>query len=133
MQLLEEITAGDRTLAFVIRREMDPRRTTFFTPENLNFQAGFIVYPAGAEIARHTHKPIKRTLTGTSEVLVVKQGRCEVDFFTDDKTLVTTRELRTGDVLVLLGGGHGFRLLEDTVFLEIKQGPYTGLDEKERF
>ena len=35
--------------------------------------------------------------------------------------------------MLMVGGGHGFRMLEDTVFLEVKQGPYTGLDEKERF
>jgi hypothetical protein len=49
------------------------------------------------------------------------------------KETVATRELREGDILLLVDGGHGFRMLEDTVFVEIKQGPYTGLDEKERF
>jgi hypothetical protein len=24
-------------------------------------------------------------------------------------------------------------MLDDTVFIEVKQGPYTGVDEKERF
>ena len=35
--------------------------------------------------------------------------------------------------MLMIDGGHGFRMLEDTVFLEVKQGPYTGVDEKERF
>jgi hypothetical protein len=30
-------------------------------------------------------------------------------------------------------GGHGFRMLEDTVLLEVKQGPYGGQAEKSRF
>src|SRR5262245_45378158 len=29
--------------------------------------------------------------------------------------------------------GHGFRMLDDTVFLEVKQGPYRGPDERLRF
>jgi hypothetical protein len=33
----------------------------------------------------------------------------------------------------MVGGGHGFHMLEDTVLLEVKQGPYTGIDEKEHF
>jgi hypothetical protein len=41
--------------------------------------------------------------------------------------------LETGDIILLVAGGHGFRCLEDTVLLEIKQGPYTGLVEKEAF
>jgi hypothetical protein len=133
MQPVEQIVADNRVLALIIRRELEPSKTTFITEEAMNFQAGFIVYPAGSEIARHVHKPVHRELNGTSEVLFLKKGRCDVDFFTDGKQLVATRELRQGDVLLLLGGGHGFRLFEDTVFLEIKQGPYTGLDEKERF
>jgi hypothetical protein len=47
--------------------------------------------------------------------------------------LVASRELRSGDITLMVGGGHGFRMQEDTVFLEVKQGPYTGIDEKECF
>ena len=32
----------------------------------------------------------------------------------------------------IMDGGHGFKMLDDTMFLEIKQGPYTVVDEKER-
>jgi hypothetical protein len=34
---------------------------------------------------------------------------------------------------LMVDGGHGFRMLEDTVFLEVKQGHYTGIDQKELF
>ena len=61
------------------------------------------------------------------------EGDCEIDIYNDERELVATRELREGDIMLMVGGGHGFRMLEDTVFLEIKQGPYTGVDEKERF
>ena len=72
-------------------------------------------------------------IRGTSEVLIVRRGRCEVDIYNDERQIVATRELRLGDVMIMVGGGHGFRMLEDTVLLEVKQGPYTGVDEKERF
>ncbi len=79
------------------------------------------------------HRPLKRTLVGTSEVLYLRQGRCEIDIFNNDRELVATRELRVGDLMLMVDGGHGFRMLEDSVFLEIKQGPYKGDDEKEHF
>ena len=68
-------------------------------------------------------------------MLIVQRGRCEVDIFGPDpeRVLVTTRELHAGDILIALAGGHGFRMLEDTVLLEIKQGPYTAGADKERF
>ena len=74
-----------------------------------------------------------RHLVGISEVLIVQNGRCEIDIYNDNRQLVATRELRRGDIMLMVGGGHGFRMLEDTVFLEIKQGPYPGGAEKQRF
>ncbi len=82
---------------------------------------------------RHIHKVLPRQLMGTSEVLIVKEGRCLADIYDNDRNLVVTRELCTGDIMLMIDGGHGLRMLEDTVFLEVKQGPYTGVDEKERF
>jgi hypothetical protein len=133
MEFFEQKAWMDRPLAYIIRRELTPAATTFLTPSDLPQQLGFVVYPAGGEIKAHLHRPLERTIRGTAEVLVVKKGRCEVDIYNLLKEPVATRELREGDILLLVSGGHGFRIMEDTVFLEIKQGPYTGLDEKERF
>jgi hypothetical protein len=46
---------------------------------------------------------------------------------------VCSRDVGEGDVVVLLGGGHGFRMIEDSVLIEVKQGPYFGTQEKELF
>ena len=133
MELIEHIKAGEQTLAIIIRNPYEPDRTKFLTPPEYKQQVGYVVYPEGGEIARHTHRAIPRSMVGTSEVLVVHRGKCEVDFFDDDRQLVATRVLEVGDVMLMVGGGHGFRMLEATVFLELKQGPYLGVDEKELF
>lgn len=133
MDTVEHITAAGRPLATIIRAAVSPAQTTFLTPADYKQQVGFVVYPAGGIIARHVHKPLPRQLVGTSEVIVVRSGRCELDVYDDDRALVATRELHTGDIMIMVGGGHGFRMLEDTVLLEVKQGPYTGLEEKELF
>lgn len=133
MDRVETIATGGTPLASIIRMGRLPSRTTFVTPPALNQQVGFIVYPTGGEIKRHLHRPVERRLVGTSEVLVVLRGRCEVDLYSEERELVATCELREGDIIVVIAGGHGFRMLEDTVLLEVKQGPYTGEDEKERF
>ena len=129
----EWIERNGKPLAFILRASVMPDKTEFLTPNDFKQQVGFVVYPKGGEIKRHVHLPLERHLVGTSEVLILKKGRAEIDIYDDDRTLVTTRELRTGDIMLMVGGGHGFRMLEDTVFLEVKQGPYTGIDEKERF
>jgi hypothetical protein len=133
MKLVDMISDKEQTLCLIFDTSELPDKTIFITPTEFKQQVGFVVYPAGGEIARHTHRPMERHLIGTSEVLVVKKGHCFIDIYNDARELVATRELRTGDVMLMVGGGHGFRMIEDTVFMEIKQGPYTGLDEKERF
>jgi len=133
MELVEHICWNGQPLVYIIRAQLLPDKTTFLTPPEFKQQVGFIVYPSGGEVARHLHRQLVRHLVGTSEVLVVQKGCCLIDIYNDERDLVTTRELHPGDVMLMVSGGHGFRMLEDTVFLEIKQGPYTGVEEKERF
>ncbi|HEY2324824.1 MAG TPA: hypothetical protein VGJ82_18335 [Thermoanaerobaculia bacterium] len=130
---VEIVEHGGIPLAYLIRGSFMPEQTTFLTPPEFKQQVGFVVYPANGEIQRHLHLPLERRLVGTSEVLVVRKGRCIIDLYSDDRTFVVSRELAAGDIALLVAGGHGFRMIEDTVFLEIKQGPYTGLQEKQHF
>ena len=131
--LVECIEEDGVLIAYIARAEKMPEKSEFITPDDVKQQVGFIVYPAGGEIARHVHVPIERHLVGTSEVLLVRKGLVEVDLYTQEKRLVGTWQLRTGDLLLLVSGGHGFRCIEDSILLEVKQGPYTGLREKEHF
>lgn len=133
IELVEEIHHEDRTLCFLIRAAYRPDDTQFLTDDEATLQGGHIVYPKGHEIPRHRHQPIERSIVGTPEVLVVREGRCEVQIYDDEENPVTKRELNQGDILMILGGGHGVRMLEDTVLFEVKQGPYPGPEEKEHF
>jgi len=130
---LEVISKDGMDLCYIIRAELSPDRTTFVTPPSFKQQVGFVAYPAGGEVQRHLHLPLERHLVGTSEALLVRKGRCLMDVYDDAKELVVTREVSAGDVVLMVGGGHGFRMLEDTLFLEVKQGPYLDREEKERF
>ena len=130
---IEYVTSDGRMIAQIIRAQFQPTETRFMTPDDFNQQVGFIVYARGGRVARHRHKKIERRIVGTSEVIVIRKGRCVVDLYNEDEALVATRELRQGDIIIMVSGGHGFRATEDTVFLEIKQGPYTGVEEKECF
>ena len=131
--MVEHVVSNGKPLCYLIRASLIPEETTFLTPPEFKQQVGYVVYPAGSEIKRHVHRSIERHILGTSEVLVVKKGHCLIDIYNDDRELVTTRDLYEGDIMLMVGGGHGFRMVEDTVLLEIKQGPYLGVDEKERF
>lgn len=133
LELIEHIDSDGRPLCYLIRAGLVPNETTFLTPSEFKQQVGYVVYPADAEIKRHVHRSIERHLVGTSEVLIVKKGHCLINIYNDERDLVATRDLYEGDIMLMVGGGHGFSMVEDTVLLEIKQGPYLGVDEKEHF
>jgi hypothetical protein len=105
----------------------------FFSPEEDFVQVGTWGYPAGKDLLAHTHNRLAREVPWTQEVLYVRQGRIRADIFDTSGTKVSTLEAKTGDLLVLLRGGHGYSILEDnTQVLEIKNGPYMGADADRR-
>ncbi len=133
MQEIEEIKSKGETLVYILKKGRNIDKTKFFTPRSANMQVGQIVYPAGGVISRHFHKKIMRHLDRTEEVLILEKGSSFFDIYDNNKKLIATRKVSAGDIIIIIGGGHGFRVIEDLVLLEIKQGPYTGIDEKERF
>jgi len=133
MDNLELITSDGQVLCYVIRGDTRPAQTTFITPPDAKQQVGFIVYPKGGVIARHIHRPLERHIIGMAEVLVVRSGHCQIEVYDEKKSVVAVRDLYQNDVVLMVGGGHGFQIKEDTVLLEIKQGPYLGPEDKELF
>jgi hypothetical protein len=133
MKPIEIITDGLQPLAYFVKADWMPTKTEFLTPDNFGQQMGMIVYGVGEEIKPHLHLPVVREVHGTTEVIVVRKGSCDIDIYDQQKKLLATRELKIGDIVLLLAGGHGFRMREDTVLFEVKQGPYVGMADKEHF
>ena len=134
MQYIERIVDGDRPLAIILRSEYEPASIEFLTTNDQSLQLGVMRRPRGHVIAPHIHKPVPRTVQYTYEALFIVRGRLEVTFFSERRSVVAKRELRQGDCVMLMTGGHGFRVLEDCKMIEVKQGPYAGTDfDKFRF
>lgn len=64
---------------------------------------------------------------------MIKKGKVRVNFYDSNCKYQKCTVVEQGDVILLAGGGHGFEVLEDTVMIEIKQGPYAGENDKTRF
>lgn len=130
----EEIKHNDRLIAIILRSHYTSEKTIFFSPPDFSQQLGYIVYKKDGVIKAHSHKEVHRKITLTQEVLFIKKGRLAVNLYTLDKEYITSRELNTGDIIFLCSGGHGFKMLEDTEMVEVKQGPYSGKEsDKELF
>ena len=89
--------------------------------------------PAGYVIDPHIHNPVVREVHFTNEVLIIRSGQVRVDFYSDEQKYLESRKLGTGDIILLIRGGHGFVMLENSEIVEVKQGPYAGDKDKTRF
>jgi hypothetical protein len=102
---------------------------SFYSDDSDFIQVGTWAYPAGKELLAHRHNRVDREVFRTQEVVFVRRGSLRAEIFDLDDTLVDTITAGAGDFIVLLGGGHGYHILEDdTKVLEVKNGPYPGAD-----
>ncbi len=130
---IEQIFDEYRMIAIIIYADYEPEGIEFFTPNNFSQQLAAMRRPAGYRIPAHVHKPVPREVRYTQETLFIRKGRVEINFYDESKRFLESRTLKTGDVILLVSGGHDFLMLEDTEMIEVKQGPYAGEDDKERF
>jgi hypothetical protein len=130
---VEEFRDEGRVVCLVVRAHVRTESTRFFTSDASTLQVGLVVHPQGHVIPRHRHVPIRREISETGEVLVVRRGRCILELFSRSGDPLSEIELERDDVVVLSGAAHRFTMHADTILLEVKQGPYTGPAEKELF
>ncbi len=105
----------------------------FLTEDNNEFQIAQFNLDQGTEIKRHIHGKQERKIENTSEVIIVNEGSLELEIYDENLKLVTTEIVNQGQVIALFNGGHGFKSLSNSKFLEVKQGPYIEEQDKERF
>ncbi|MFB3855546.1 MAG: hypothetical protein ACE148_17240 [Vicinamibacterales bacterium] len=130
---VETIVDGLEPIALVVRAAFDEPGLHFFTPPAFSQQLAVMRHPKGKKLDPHVHNPVSRQVLYTQEVLFVRTGLVEVTLFNSKRKVVRRIELGAGDIILLCGGGHAFRMMEDTTMVEVKQGPYTGDSDKTRF
>ena len=65
--------------------------------------------------------------------MLIKSGKVRVNFYDENKIYFQSEILNKGDVILLVKGGHGFEMLEQSEMIEIKQGPYVNDKDKTQF
>jgi hypothetical protein len=133
MPAIEQLISDSQIIAVIIHHEFTKDGIEFFTPGDFSQQLGYMKHQKGETIQEHIHVLHVREVQYTQETLFIKKGRVKINFYHHDKSFFTSRELKTGDVILLASGGHGFEFLEETEMIEVKQGPYCGDQDKERF
>jgi len=131
--LVKKIEFDGKTFAIIIKNNYSKDGVEFFTPNDFSQQLAYMKHPQGKKIDAHLHNVVKREVSFTKEVLVIRKGKLRVDFYRDDKSYIESHIVEQGDIILLAFGGHGFECLEEVEMIEIKQGPYLGEQDKVRF
>lgn len=133
MASLIEIKKKDKLIAIILKNNYCSEGVDFITPGEFSQQVAYMHHPAGKEILPHVHNMVQRSVIMTQEVLFIKKGKVRVDFYDDYKDYLESIVLSEGDMILLVSGGHGFKVLEELEMIEVKQGPYVGEQDKTRF
>jgi hypothetical protein len=123
---IEHVMHRGDCYAILVRAHLPREGYNFVTEEACSLQVGINHYAAGAVIRPHYHLPVERALKDTLEVLHIDGGACRMKLFDQKQESFYETELRSGDTVILMMGGHGFEVIEPTRIIEVKQGPYAG-------
>ena len=132
--MIKNITYKKKTLALIIKNKyLKKRGINFFTNNNLSQQVAYLNHKKGHIIQPHLHKRRLKKIYDTSEVLVILDGSLKVDFYNNKRKYLFSKILSKNDIIILLTYGHGFKILKNCKFIEIKQGPYDVKKDKIKF
>lgn len=130
---MKRIIHNGKLIAIIIPNDFNKDGIEFFTPNELSQQLAYMKRPKGYVIQKHKHNNIQRFVANTLETLFIKSGKVKVDLYDDNNNFIQDLILTTGDIILLVSGGHGFTMIEESEIIEVKQGPYLGDQDKVRF
>lgn len=121
-------------LALIVRgKYRNKKGIHFFTPESATQQFGYMKHKKKHVIKPHLHQKRLTKILSTTEVILIMKGVLRVDFYNQKKKYLYSKILKKNDIIMLVHGGHGFKVLKNVEMLEIKQGPYSISKDKVKF
>ncbi len=132
--MIEKIIYKKKLMALIVRGKYRKKKgITFFTPNESTQQFGYMKHKKNFTIRPHLHKKRTTKILYTTEVILLLKGLLRVDFYNLKKKYLFSKVLKRNDIIMLVHGGHGFKILKDIEMLEIKQGPYSLYKDKVKF
>ena len=132
--MIEKVNYKKEMLALIVRgKYINKKGISFFTPKESTQQFGYMRHKKSHIIKPHLHKKRKTRILYTSEVIFLLKGLLRVDFYSKRKNYLFSKILKPKDIIMLVKGGHGFKVLKEVQMIEVKQGPYSLSKDKVKF
>ncbi len=124
MVAVKTLKYSKEVIAHIIETQANSDEVNFFTDPKETLQVGFQKRKKGKKIAPHLHPTTKEYIHGAKEVIYLIEGSVKVFFFNSQKILLDSYIIKKGDLLIQYVPGHSFEFLEDSQFIELKNGTY---------
>ena len=132
--MIEKIKYKGKLFALIVGGKYRSKKgITFFTPDQATQQFGYMKYKKGYIINPHKHNKRLTKILRTTEVILLLKGVLRVDFYSQQKKYLFSKILKEKDIIMLVHGGHGFKVIKDVEMIEVKQGPYSLVKDKIKF
>ena len=132
--MIEKIFHKNKIYALIVRSKFRKKSgINFFTSEEAPQQFGYMKHKKNYLIMPHKHNKRLTKILITTEVIIIFKGILRVDFYDNKKKYLFSKKIYAGDIIMLVNGGHGFKVLKDLEMIEVKQGPYSLSADKTKF
>ena len=132
--MIEKIKYKKKLFALIVRgKYRNKKGINFFTPKEATQQFGYIKHKKGYIIQPHQHRKRITKIVTTTEVILLLKGSLKIDFYNEQRKYLFSKILNAKDIVMLVEGGHGFKVIKDVEMIEVKQGPYNLIKDKVKF
>ena len=132
--MIEKIFYKKKLYALIVNgKYRNKKGINFFTPNYTTQQFAYINHRKNYVIKPHKHKKRLTKILSTTEVVLILKGILRVDFYNLKKKYLFSKLLRKNDIILLVHGAHGFKVIKNVQMLEVKQGPYSAVKDKIKF
>jgi hypothetical protein len=132
--MIEKIIHNKKIYALIVKK-YNRKKTgiNFFTPNYFPQQLGFMKHGKNHLIKPHYHKKRLTKILITTEIILIIKGILRVDFYNEKQKYIFSKLLKKNQIILLMHGGHGFKIIKDVEMLEFKQGPFSVKKDKIKF
>ena len=123
---IKEITFENQLYAFVCSLNDVNKGLEFLSDDSDFIQLGTWNYEKNFSTVPHYHLEHDKPSNLTQEVVLVHKGSVKCRLFTKEGNYVDEVDINEGELIVQIYGVHEYIMNEDSIVLEIKNGPYYG-------
>ena len=132
--MIEKILYKNKLFALIVRGKFRKKKgITFFTSKEATQQFGYMKHKKGHIVEPHQHNKRLTRILSTTEVILLLKGILRVDFYENKQKYLFSKIINAKDIIMLVYGGHGFKVLKKVEMIEVKQGPYNLSVDKTKF